>query len=165
MAPKQAESDEKPTRSTSEIQSEMNETRERLVENLTKLKAEANPAALMANAKAEVQVVAVKVQAKATAVFVDTETGELRRERVAGVAAGVVGLIVLRRGLKVRARRRELEYLRSIVWVPVPRSAVSPEVAKVARIAAELAPGTAIPVITAEALEAGQVPIALEPGN
>ena len=165
MAPKQAESEKKTTRSTAEIQSEMDETRARLSENLTKLKAETSPEALKANAKAEVQILLGKLKVKAIEVFVDPETAEVRRERVVGVAAGVVGLIVIRRGLKARARRRQLDYLRSVVWVPVPRAAVSPEVAKVARVASELAPGPAIPVITAEALESGQVPLALESGQ
>lgn len=165
MAPKQAESQNKTTRSTADIQSEMDETRTRLAENLTKLKAETSPEALKANAKAEAQILLGKVKTKVIEIFVDSDTGELRRERVAGVAAGVVGLLVIRGGLKARARRRQLEYLRSVVWVPVPRSAVAPEVAKVARVAAELAPGPAVPVITAEALEVGQVPLALESGN
>ena len=165
MAPKQAESQNKTTRSTAEIQSEMDETRTRLTENITKLKAETSPEALKANAKAEAQVLIGKLKAKAIEVFVDPDTGEVRRERVAGVAAGVVGLIVIRQSLKAMARRRQLDYLRTVVWVPVPRAAVSPEVAGGARVAAELAPGPAFPEVTAEALELGQVPLALESGQ
>jgi hypothetical protein len=151
---KKEESDNKASRSKGEIQSDMAQTRARLVENIEKLKAETTPKALFA-----------RVKGKAVEVFVNPETGEIRRERVAGVAVGVVGIIVVRRGLKSRAKRKHLEYLRTVVWVPVPKVAVSPEVAKVARIAAELAPGPAVPVITAENLAAGQVPLALEAGN
>lgn len=165
MATKQAESDKKTTRSTTQIQSEMNDARVSLVDNIAKLKAETTPEALRARAMAEARVLVDQAKAKAVEVFVDPETGVVRTERVAGVAVGVVGLIVVRRGLKARVKRRELERLRSVVWVPVPRAAVSPEVAKVARVAAELAPGPAVPVITAEALELGQVPLALESGR
>ena len=165
MAPKQAESQNKTTRSTAEIQSEMDETRTRLTENITKLKAETTPEALKANVKAEAQALADKLKAKAIEVFVDPDTGEVRRERVAGVAAGVVGLIVIRQGFKAMARRRELDYLRSVVWVPVPRAAVSPEVARSARVASELAPGLAFPEVTSETLELGQVSLALESGQ
>jgi hypothetical protein len=154
VATKQAESDSKPSRSPKQIQSEMEETRARLVQNIEKLKAETTPKALFA-----------RVKAQAKAVFVNPETGTVRQERVAGVAVGVVGVILVRRGLKARAKRRQLEYLKTVVWVPVPKVAVTPEIAKVARVAAELAPGPAVPVVSSESLAAGQVPLALEAGN
>lgn len=165
MATKQAESPSKSNRSTEDIQSEMDDTRVRLAENITKLKAETSPEALKANAKAEALALVGKLKAKAMEVFVDSETGEVRRERVAGVAVGVVSLIVVRRSLKARAKRRHLEYLQAIVWVPVPRSAVSPEIARVARDASELAPGPAFPMVADQALESGQVQVALDSGQ
>jgi hypothetical protein len=122
--------DEKPpARSTAEIQSEIEETRQRLADNLSQLKAETTPKALFDKAKDSV-----------TGVFVDHGTGEIRVERVAAVVAGVVGLIIIRKGFKARARKRELRRLAEVVWVPVPKSSVSSEFAPVARTAAELAP-------------------------
>ena len=149
MSPKQDDKDQKP-RSKAQIQSDMAETRERLVANINRLKAETAPPVLIA-----------KVKAKVAGVFINVETGEVRRERVAAVAVTVVGLVVVRRGLKARSRRRELERLREVVWVPVPRSAVTPEVARVARTAAELAPGPATPPVTTASLATGQVPLAI----
>ncbi|MCB0918380.1 MAG: DUF3618 domain-containing protein [Actinobacteria bacterium] len=140
----------KKERSTEEIQADIDQTRARLVDNIDKLKAETSPQALMAKAKA-----------KAHDVFFNPETGVVRTERVVAVAIGVVGIIIVRRGLKARARRRELQRLREVVWVPVPRSAVSPEVAKVARNAKELSAGPAV-IVTSDDLAKGRVPLAIE---
>lgn len=123
-------------RSTEDIQAEIEETRQRLAENLEQLKAETAPKALLDKAKAGV-----------TGVFVDHETGELRRERVAAVVGGVVALIVIRRGLKSRAHRKELARLAEVVWVPVPRSSVNPEYAGMARTARELGPVPVVPAL------------------
>ena len=136
-------------RSTGEIQADIEETRARLVDNLDRLKAETAPPVLVAKAKAKVH----------DAVF-DPQTGLIRKERVVAVAVGVLGIVILRRGLKVRARRRELARLREVVWVPVPRSAVTPEVAKVARQASELG-GPAV-VVSEDVLQSGNVPLALQ---
>ncbi len=116
-------------RSPEEIQAEIEETRQRLAENLDQLKAETTPQALLDRAKTAV-----------TGVFVDNSTGELRKERIAAVVGGVVAIIVVRKGLKARAHRRELERLKEVVWVPVPRSSVNPAYAAMSRTAAELAP-------------------------
>ncbi len=89
----------------------MDATRQRLADNLEQLKAETTPQALAAKAKAKV-----------TGVFVDPATGEIRRERVAAVVGVVVGVIVVRKGLKSRARRRELKRLSEVVWVPVAKA-------------------------------------------
>lgn len=149
MSPKPDQKEQKP-RSKAQIQSDMAETRERLVTNINRLKAETAP-----------PVIKAKVKAKLTGVFIDLDTGELRKERVAAVAVTFIGLVAVRRGLKARGRRRELERLREVVWVPVPRAAVSPEIAKVARDAAELAPGPAMPAITKASLASGDVPLAI----
>lgn len=116
-------------RTPEQIQAEIEETRARLAENLDQLKAETAPRALLDKAKAKVQ-----------GVFVDPETGEVRRERVAAVVGGVVAIVLVRRGLKARAHRREVERLKQVVWVPVPRSSVNPEYAAMARTARELGP-------------------------
>ena len=141
--------DKKKARSTQEIQADIEETRARLVDSIDRLKAETTPPVLLAKAKSKVH----------DAIF-DPDTGLVRTERVIAIAVGVVGIVILRRGMKVRARRRELERLKEVVWVPVPRSAVTPEVAKVARQASELG-GPAV-VVTQAALNAGDVPLALE---
>ena len=107
----------------------MDATRQRLADNLEQLKAETTPQALAAKAKAKV-----------TGVFVDPATGEIRRERVAAVVGVVVGVIGVRKGLRSRARRRELKRLSEVVWVPVPRASVNSEYAVMARDARELAP-------------------------
>lgn len=132
-----SDTDAKKTRSAEELQAEIEETRERLAANLEQLKAETKPKVLLDKAKAGV-----------TGVFVDHETGELRRERVAAVVGGVVALIVLRRGLKARAHRKELERLSMVVWVPVPKSSVNPEYAAMARSARELGPAVEVPALT-----------------
>lgn len=140
MTTQPTRSDEKSKpRSADEIQADIQRTRQRLTENLEQLKAETSPAALKARAIHG---------AKRT--FVDERTGAVRTERVIGVVVVIVGLVVVRRGIRSRARRRELERLSQIVWVPVPRAAVSAQVASVARDAAELAPGRAtVPALTA----------------
>jgi Protein of unknown function (DUF3618) len=123
-------SDSKPKpRSTADIQADIDETRERLVQNLNQLKAETAPKALLE-----------KARNAARGVFLDPTTGAVRVERVAAVAGGVVAIIIVRRGIKSRGRRRELERLSQVVWVPVPKSTMSEEFAGVARSAAELAP-------------------------
>lgn len=116
-------------RSPEEIQAEIEETRQRLAENLDQLKAETTPQALFDKAKNTVK-----------GVFVDPATGELRKERVAAVVGGVVAIVVVRKGLKARAHRRELARLKEVVWVPVPRSSVNPAYAAMSRTAAELGP-------------------------
>jgi hypothetical protein len=149
VSPKQDEKEQHP-RSKAQIQSDMAETRERLVTNINRLKTETAP-----------PVIRAKVKAKVAGVFIDLQTGEVRIERVIAVAVGVLSLVAVRRGFKVRGRRRELGRLREVVWVPVPRSVVSPEVARVAREAAELAPGPAMSMVTSASLEAGQIPLAV----
>ncbi|MFN8126416.1 MAG: DUF3618 domain-containing protein [Candidatus Nanopelagicales bacterium] len=116
------------SRTPEEIAADMEATRQRLAENLEQLKAETTPQAL-----------AAKARAKVTGVFVDPATGEVRRERVAAVVGVVVGVVILRKGIKARARRRELKRLSQVVWVPVPRASVNPEYAAMARDARELA--------------------------
>jgi hypothetical protein len=116
-------------RSMADVQAEIEETRQRLADNLTQLKTETKP-----------QVIAARVKESVSGVFTDPETGELRRERVIAVASVAVALLVLRRGVKARHRRAELRRLSEVVWVPVPRSAVSSEFMPVARRAAELGP-------------------------
>jgi ElaB/YqjD/DUF883 family membrane-anchored ribosome-binding protein len=122
------EASQQPARPVGEIQSDIEETRARLMGNIEQLKAEASPKALGG-----------KAQAKVKAVFVN-EDGSVKTERVAAVAGVVVGLLLLRRGAKARSRRKELQRLSQVVWVPVPRSAVNPEIAGLARNARELAP-------------------------
>jgi hypothetical protein len=114
-----------------EIQADIHATRARLVENIETLKSRTKPKAVATNAAAKV---------KGAFVLPD---GELRRERVAAAAGGVVVLLLLRRGLNVRRERKMLRQLAEVVWVPVPRRAVSPELAPLARNAGELAPLTA----------------------
>lgn len=123
-------------RSQEDIQAEIEETRQRLAENLEQLKAETKPSALMDKAKASV-----------TGVFVDQGTGELRRERVAAVVGGVVALLLIRKGLKSRSHRKEIKRLSEVVWVPVPRSSINPEYAMVARSARELGPAPEVPAL------------------
>lgn len=127
-----------PPRSPEEIQAEIEETRQRLAANLNQLKAETQPKAL-----------AEKAKEKVTGIFMDPATGSLRTERVAAVAAVVVGLIVIRKGFKSRAHKRQLKRLGEVVWVPVPKQSVNAEFAPVARVAAEIAPPEPSLAITA----------------
>lgn len=120
-----------PPRPVGEIQQDIESTRERLVGNLEQLKAEANPKAL-----------GEKASTKAKSVVMNPD-GSVRVERVAMIAGVVVGMLIIRRGFKARAKRKQLEALAQVVWVPVPRKAVSPELAERARNAKELAPLTA----------------------
>ncbi|MDZ7577158.1 MAG: DUF3618 domain-containing protein [Candidatus Nanopelagicales bacterium] len=120
-------------RSPEEIQAEIEQTRDRLAANLRRLKAEVSPKAL-----------AERVKAAAVGCFIDARTGQVRVERVVGVSLTVVGIVVIRHSLRSLARRRELERLREVVWVPVPKFALSPELLAVARDAAELAPGPSV---------------------
>lgn len=131
-----AETPPNKTRTPEEIQAEIEETRARLVENLDQLKAETTPSALFDKAKIAV-----------TGVFVDHSTGQVRTERVVAVAGGVVALLLVRRGLKARAHRKEIARLKEVVWVPVPRSSVNPEYAGMARTAKELGPVPALPAL------------------
>lgn len=124
-----AETPSSKKRSPEEIQADIEETRQRLADNLDQLKAETTPQALLDKAKRGV-----------SGVFIDHATGELRKERVAAVVGGVVALILVRKGVKARARRRELARLKEVVWVPVPRSSVNPVYASMSRTAVELAP-------------------------
>lgn len=129
MTDQSTASEKKKARSAEEIQSEIEETRQRLTRNISQLRDETKPQVLVGRAKRAV-----------TDVFIDHETGMIRVERVAAVAGVVVGLLVVRRGFKARSRRREIERLSAVVWVPVPKSSVSREFAGTARTAAELAP-------------------------
>lgn len=123
--------DEKaPPRPMPEIQADLQQTRERLSNTIAQLKEETQPKALLA-----------KAQEKVKSVFVD-EDGKVKPQPVAITAGVVVSLIVLRRGLRASAKRRELRRLSEVVWVPVPRASVSAEVAANARNAKELAPLT-----------------------
>ena len=135
MSDKSAEKSDE--RSIEDVQAEIDETRQRLTENLSQLKEETTPQALKAKARAAI-----------TGLFVDSQTGEVRRERVIAVASVTVGLILVRRGLKSRARKRELRRLAEVVWVPVPRTSVNPELVPVARSAAEINPEP-LPALTA----------------
>ncbi len=135
MSDKSAEKSDE--RSIEDVQAEIDETRQRLTENLSQLKEETTPQALKAKARAAI-----------TGLFVDSQTGEVRRERVIAVASVAVGLILVRRGLKSRARKRELRRLAEVVWVPVPRTSVNPELVPVARSAAEINPEP-LPALTA----------------
>lgn len=117
-------------RSMADIQSDLDETRQRLADNLQLLKEETSPKALAGKAG-----VAIK------GTFV-AEDGSVRVERVAAAAGVVVGLILVRRGLKARAHKRNIKRLAEVVWVPVPRESVNPQIAPYARNAKELAPYT-----------------------
>lgn len=128
----ESETDKKKSRTPEEIQADIEETRDRLARNIEQLKAETKPAALADKAKQTV-----------TGVFVDHDSGAVRVERVAAVVAVVVGLIVIRRGLKARAHRKEIERLREVVWVPVPRHGLKAEYTSIAREAKELTPPVA----------------------
>jgi hypothetical protein len=133
-----AETDEKRERTPEEIQAEIEATRERLVRNLEQLKAETKPAALMARAKE-----------KASSAFIEPSTGQVRVERVAVVVGVVVGLVLVRKGLKARAHRKQLERLSKVVWVPVPREGLRREFRGIARDATELSDQPAMAQITA----------------
>jgi hypothetical protein len=128
---KAKDEEKKPPRPVSEIQQDIESTRERLVGNLEQLKAEANPKAL-----------GEKASTKAKSVVMNPD-GSVRVERVAMIAGVVVGMLIIRRGFKARAKRKQLEALAQVVWVPVPRKAVNAELAERARNAKELAPLTA----------------------
>ena len=124
------ESAEPPARPVDEIVSDIDQTRDRLVSNLEQLKAETTPDALKGKAEAKVRSV------------MQHEDGSVRMERVAMIAGAVVALLLVRKGLKARARKKELRALAQVVWVPVPRASVNPEIADLARNAKELAPLT-----------------------
>jgi len=119
-------------RSVEDIQADLEQTRQRLAANIAQLKEEIKPEALKAKAKAAVMSVAV-----------DPQTGQVRVERVAMAAGVVVGLIVITKGLRSRAHKRHMRRLGEVVWVPVPRGSVRPELIPVSRDAAELAPSPA----------------------
>ena len=125
-------------RSVEDVQAEIDEARQRLTENLAQLKQETTPKARVAKAKAG-----------AAAVFIDPDTGSLRRERVVAVASVVVGLVLVRRGVKARRHKRELRRLGEVVWVPVPRASIKPELIPLSRNAAELGPAAPLPALTA----------------
>jgi hypothetical protein len=61
-----------------------------------------------------------------------------------------VGLYLVRRGLKARAHRKELERLSKVVWVPVPRQGLRREYRGIARDAAELSDTPAMAQLTAD---------------
>ena len=125
---------EKPERrSVDDIQADLEVTRQRLAANLAQLKEEFRPEALKAKAKAAVVSVAV-----------DPDTGQVRVERVAIAAGAVLGVLVIAKGLRSRAHKRHLRRLGEVVWVPVPRASVRPELIPISRDAAELAPPPAI---------------------
>ena len=133
-----AEQQEKPKdgehdapRAVGEIQQDIESTRARLVGNLEQLKQETSPQALKEKASTKAKSVVMKPD------------GSVRVERVAAIAGVVVGLLLLRRGIQARSRRKELQALSQVVWVPVPRRAVNPELVGVSRNAKELAPLTA----------------------
>lgn len=128
-----------PARSLDEIQSDLETTRSRLADNLEQLKAQTTPQAIGDRAGTKAKEVGATAQAKAKHVLLK-EDGSLRAERVLAIGGGVVALLLLRRGFKARAHRKELERLAQVVWVPVPRTAVNPEYAQMARNARELAP-------------------------
>jgi hypothetical protein len=102
--------------------------RRRLAANLQALKDETQPKALANKAGTKVQ-----------SVFRNPD-GSVRTERVAAVAGAVVGLFLLSRGVKSHKKKKELQALAQVVWVPVPRRAVSSELIGVSRNAKELAP-------------------------
>jgi hypothetical protein len=116
------------TRNPDEIQADIEAARTRLIGNLDQLKARTNPKNVASDASRKVK-----------GVFVDA-SGELRRERIAAAAGGVLMLLLARRGFAARKERKQLEQLAQVVWVPVPRRSVNPEYADLARNAKELAP-------------------------
>ena len=122
--------EQKPPRPIGEIQQDIASTRDRLVNNLEQLRAETSPKALGEKASTAAKSVVMN------------EDGSVRVERVAMIAGAVVGLLLIRKGFKARAKRKQLEALAKVVWVPVPREAVNPELANRARNAKELAPLT-----------------------
>lgn len=128
-----------PVRSVEEIQSDLDKTRSRLAGNIEQLKAETKPQALGQRAQNKVKEIGATAQAKVQQVMLK-EDGSVRTERVVAIGGGVVALLLIRRGFKARAHRKELERLAQVVWVPVPRSAVNPEYALMARNARELSP-------------------------
>ncbi len=128
---KSKDEEKKPPRPVGEIQQDIASTRGRLVDNLDQLKAETSPKAL-----------GDKAATKAKAVVLNDD-GSVRMERVVAIGAVVVGLLVIRKGFRTRARKKELRALAEVVWVPVPRRAVNPEIASLTRNAKELAPLTA----------------------
>lgn len=130
-AEQQAKDEErKAPRPIDEIQQDLAATRERLVGNIEQLKVEAHPKALGEKAAGSAKSVVLN------------EDGSVRVERVAMIAGAVVGLLLIRKGFKARGKRKELKALAKVVWVPVPRDAVNPELAARARNAKELAPYT-----------------------
>ena len=126
----ESENAEAPARPVGEIVSDIDKTRERLVSNLEQLKAETSPDALKGKAEQKVRSV------------MQHEDGSVRMERVAMIAGAVIALVLVRKGFKARARKKELRALAQVVWVPVPRASVNPEIAGLARNAKELAPLT-----------------------
>lgn len=120
-----------PPRSPEEIQADIHATRARLVDTIEDLKAETRPKVLLGRA-----------QQSAKDFFVDPATGEVHAPRVAAVVGGVVVAAMLMKGMRSHRRRRELKRLAQVVWVPVPRQAVSGQFARSARNAKELAPLT-----------------------
>ena len=123
-----AKEEETPPRSIHEIQRDLDQTRRRLAANLQALKDETQP-----------KVLANKASTKVQSVFRNPD-GTVRTERVAAIAGVVVGLFVLSRGVKSHKKKKELQALAQVVWVPVPRRAVSSELIAVSRNAKELAP-------------------------
>jgi len=117
-------------RPVGEIRRDLEDTRQRLASNLQQLKAETAPKAL-----------GNKAGTKARALFVNVD-GSVKVERVAAVAGAAVGLLLLSKGIKSHKRKKELQALAQVVWVPVPRRAVSAELIGVSRNAKELAPLT-----------------------
>ena len=70
--------------------------------------------------------------AKAKGVYVSPERG-VRIDRVAATAVAVVGVLLLRRGLRAYSNRRALSNMPDVLWLPVPSAQVSGSMRAAAR--------------------------------
>ena len=108
-------------RTPEQIEADMRAARERLTSGVTDIKDYVAPKS-----------VAQRQTNKVRAFFVD-EFGGVRPERVAMVAGGVVGLLIVRKGLRSWNVHRTMKRLGDVAWVPMPVAAVPPLLAPVAK--------------------------------
>ena len=97
------------TRSAEQIEADMEATRQRLAGTIDSIKDKVSPQNLMTDTVDKVKGVFVKPE------------GGLRVERIAAITVGVVGFVLITRGLRSRRREKALASLPALVWVPMPR--------------------------------------------
>lgn len=108
-------------RSAADIEAEIEATRSRLVDTIDTLQEQVKP-----------QNIAKRGINKVKGFYIK-EDGGVRVERVAATGAAVVGLVLLRRGLRAMSNRRAVESMPDVMWVPVPKGSIPAPLHEIAR--------------------------------